>query len=1054
MLGNKSAPGGFAQTAHQVNHRIRNWKDRIRKPVYAIGCTLREVVKRGISGMKRSSFVTTIFLCSQLLFCQEFRSTTTVTSNSQAVTVDLSNVSDVRGASITIRNSSSGTISLPQISTPNNLMPLSGPAILAQLNSLPPASTDQDRATQAWQFMLDHSIAFCSAGKNGKSLPDDPIKILNGFGFGCCDQLAQTLAWIWQQEGYQARVAAFTFHTVPEIFYNNSWHMLDPDHRVYYPKDDGTIASVADILADTTLISRNADSNGRDPVGYLATTMADAYVEDASTLQYVAPFYTVSTSGISLRSHESLTVHSENLQDSAQFYALSAYLAPSAVNSAQFDWDLSFGNSGWKQLTSAANGVDVTTEATGAKSLANTTSTPGYVVYEEVSTFPVLNLSIRAQLGASSSGSLNAYFSTDGIHWSSAVPFQAGNAGSSFDLGADLTALASANYSYFVKIELVGGMQLHRLRISPIVQTSRAIFPALAAGSPNQLLYQDSSPAAQVRSLQVTTAVPVGRSQIHGLHAESLVPESPSSSLALDYGAASLVDGDPDSLAYPGSSHIDYVIQLNGTYNVTGVSIDWGYFGSDSRYVESWQILGRSGNQAWQPLATGGLPGQATMDVPLNATATELRLVANSSHWIGAYDLRVFGGAVAPGIPASLSAIQSNVPEDPVYSIASHYGAANLIDGNPNTLAYPAAKNVDYQISLGVPTYVSSANISWGVFGTNPAYVTSWSLLARNGADGSWTTVGQGGFPNSASTQVSLDFLATDIRIIADSSMNWIGIYDLQLNGGQLMSGLAVNSNVQDQAETSSVHPTSDLSDGDESTFAYPGNISLDYTIDPGENMYFAGVRVVWGSFGTSPNYIQSWRLLGLTSDGTWEVAARGGFPNSSETVVPVDNRYRKLRVAAAGPNWNGIYEVQAFGSSVPPPGQFTVHSNVIEDPVYSLAHGYQASNLIDGDPTTLAYPGSTHIDYQVSLGQPTQLSSALINWGVFGTDAAYVGSWSLLARNGADQPWVTLASGGYPDSAATILNLDFAATDVRIIGDSVNWIGLYDLQIKGSPLQ
>src|SRR5262249_12744884 len=154
--------------------------------------------------------------------------------------------------------------------------------------------------------------------------------------------------------------------------------------------------------------------------------------------------------------------------------------------------------------------------------------------------------------------------------------------------------------------------------------------------------------------------------------------------------------------------------------------------------------------------------------------ATELRLVADSSHWIGAYDLRVFGGAVAPPIPPSSWTVQSNVAEDPVYSIAQHYGAANLVDGNPNTLAYPAAKNVDYQISLGAATHVSSAKLTWGVFGANPGYIDSWSLLARRGADQPWITLGQGGFPGSTGTQVSFDILATDFRLIAGSSVNWI----------------------------------------------------------------------------------------------------------------------------------------------------------------------------------------------------------------------------------------------------------------------------------------
>ena len=104
---------------------------------------------RDYSEMRRTAFCRHYFhfhIFTGCCFCQEFRSTTTVTSNNQPVTLDLSNVSDVRGASITLHNSSSGTISLPQISTPNNLMPISGAAILKQLNGLPLSATDQDRA--------------------------------------------------------------------------------------------------------------------------------------------------------------------------------------------------------------------------------------------------------------------------------------------------------------------------------------------------------------------------------------------------------------------------------------------------------------------------------------------------------------------------------------------------------------------------------------------------------------------------------------------------------------------------------------------------------------------------------------------------------------------------------------------------------------------------------------------------------------------------------------------------------------------------------------------
>jgi len=144
---------------------------------------------------------------------------------------------------------------------------------------------------------------------------------------------------------------------------------------------------------------------------------------------------------------------------------------------------------------------------------------------------------------------------------------------------------------------------------------------------------------------------------------------------------------------------------------------------------------------------------------------------------------------------------------------------------------------------------------------------------------------------------------------------------------------------------------------------------------------------------------------------------------------------------------------VQVVGNALAS-AAFTVHSNVPEDPVYSLARHYQAANLMDGDPSTLAYPGSKHLDYQVALGVQTWLSQAVVDWGYFGTNPAYIQSWSILARSGSDQPWVTLVQGSFPGRSTTVVSLDYTATDLRLVADGTNWIGIYELQLEGMPLQ
>src|SRR5205807_9207154 len=121
-------------------------------------------------------------------------------------------------------------------------------------------------------------------------------------------------------------------------------------------------------------------------------------------------------------------------------------------------------------------------------------------------------------------GSLRVAF-FDGVAWSTPVTFQPTTGGSAFNVSADLTALARGYYTYDLRLELVGDVKVHKLRITPAVQTAEGLFPALAAGTVNHLSYSDESPQAQARSLQVTVAIPSGKPQLRGVHAESLVPE-------------------------------------------------------------------------------------------------------------------------------------------------------------------------------------------------------------------------------------------------------------------------------------------------------------------------------------------------------------------------------------------------------------------------------------------------------------------------------------------------------------------------------------------------
>jgi hypothetical protein len=214
------------------------------------------------------------------------------------------------------------------------------------LASLPAqgAVTDEQFALASWAVVSQRFSHFCYAGNAASGEVYDPLRLLRGYGFACCEQVARVLAWLWEGAGYEARLASMkNFHTVPEIYYQGAWHMYDPDHKVYYlARDNQTVADVAMAKADPYLVARTADANGNDPVGYSAQWMADQYA--AAEISYWTPHYTTDTQ-YTLRPSESFTLSSENLFSEVLYARLTNSLgrqAPRAVTSGQYDWALDF----------------------------------------------------------------------------------------------------------------------------------------------------------------------------------------------------------------------------------------------------------------------------------------------------------------------------------------------------------------------------------------------------------------------------------------------------------------------------------------------------------------------------------------------------------------------------------------------------------------------------------------------------------------------------------------------------------------------------------------
>jgi hypothetical protein len=371
--------------------------------------------------------------------------------------------------------------------------------------------TDEEFALAVWQFVMNNAGHYCVAGSPGDPNMEalEPLRILGGYGFACCDQSSRVMDWLWQGGGYPSRLVLMSFHTVPEIYYAGAWHMYDADHQVYYLAEDNvTVASVAQLIADPSLVARVQDANGNDPAGFSAQGMANLYAS-ASPEYYTFDYSTAAT--YSLQPAESFTLWSRNLGDTLfDGSTQDPGVGPWTVRTGQFEWDIDFSRSDWGSLTTSQTGV-ATLNNGDQVALTNSASTAGNVVYHLSSPFPAFDLQVSGMVYlADSSAVANVYLSADGKNWSSASPLAA-PIGAATQTIADLTAAASGQYDYYIKLEVAGNAaqaaQVANVQLISQVQASSHMFPSLVGGEVNHLTYQDWNSATDQHNVQVSFTV-------------------------------------------------------------------------------------------------------------------------------------------------------------------------------------------------------------------------------------------------------------------------------------------------------------------------------------------------------------------------------------------------------------------------------------------------------------------------------------------------------------------------------------------------------------------
>lgn len=175
-------------------------------------------------------------------------------------TIDVSGTMDPENLEITIENLGDAPAVNPRV-TVNGLYDwYDAKSLAAEITR--GCSTDEERALAIWSWIRYRTYQ--------RSPYDDsalhPVRALNGYGYGICGNVAAWMKCLWTAAGLKARVQELWGHTVSEAYYNDSWHLLDGNVKVFYlDHDNRTIASLATLEHDRRLIERAIHPREMEP---------------------------------------------------------------------------------------------------------------------------------------------------------------------------------------------------------------------------------------------------------------------------------------------------------------------------------------------------------------------------------------------------------------------------------------------------------------------------------------------------------------------------------------------------------------------------------------------------------------------------------------------------------------------------------------------------------------------------------------------------------------------------------------------------------------------
>jgi hypothetical protein len=111
--------------------------------------------------------------------------------------------------------------------------------------------TDEQKAMAVWKTVrtYQHQEAPPNEHLQAEDAVMDAIKLFNVYGYSLCSVASCEVECLARYAGLQARGRIINSHSVPEVYYDGAWHLLDSSLMCYFPRADGKAASVDEMMA-------------------------------------------------------------------------------------------------------------------------------------------------------------------------------------------------------------------------------------------------------------------------------------------------------------------------------------------------------------------------------------------------------------------------------------------------------------------------------------------------------------------------------------------------------------------------------------------------------------------------------------------------------------------------------------------------------------------------------------------------------------------------------------------------------------------------------------